>query len=97
MNCPRCEHEPLAERDRDGVTVDVCARCRGVWLDRGELEKLIARSQSDYDRHDYEPPSSRPGYRGPGYGDRPGSSGHGAGAPPRRKKSWLETLGDVFD
>jgi len=34
----------LTEMDRDGVTIDRCARCRGIWLDRGELEKLIARA-----------------------------------------------------
>jgi len=42
MNCPRCE-SPLSEIDRDGITVDRCERCRGIWLDRGELEKLLAR------------------------------------------------------
>lgn len=46
MNCPRCEG-PLDERVRDGVTIDVCARCRGIWLDRGELEKLIAIATAD--------------------------------------------------
>jgi Zn-finger nucleic acid-binding protein len=44
MKCPRCENTVLDERDRDGITVDVCASCRGLWLDRGELEKLIARA-----------------------------------------------------
>ncbi len=43
MNCPRCESAPLLELDRQGLTIDRCDRCRGVWLDRGELEKLIAR------------------------------------------------------
>jgi len=43
MTCPRCETVTLTEMDRDGVTIDRCARCRGIWLDRGELEKLIAR------------------------------------------------------
>jgi Zn-finger nucleic acid-binding protein len=42
MTCPRC-HAPLAELDRDGITIDRCDGCRGVWLDRGELEKLLAR------------------------------------------------------
>ncbi len=41
MRCPRCGME-LAERTRVGVAVDVCDRCRGVWLDRGELEKVLA-------------------------------------------------------
>ncbi len=46
MHCPRCETVTLTEMDRDGVTIDRCARCRGIWLDRGELEKLIARGAS---------------------------------------------------
>lgn len=50
MNCPRCERAQLVEVDRDGVSIDRCDSCRGVWLDRGELEKLIARSSGDDDR-----------------------------------------------
>jgi hypothetical protein len=44
MNCPRCHTEDLAERDRNGVKIDICPTCRGVWLDRGELERLIAHA-----------------------------------------------------
>jgi len=40
MSCPRCVTAQLQELERDGVTVDRCERCRGLWLDRGELEKL---------------------------------------------------------
>lgn len=43
MICPRCEIPSLTELDRQGITIDRCDRCRGVWLDRGELEKLVAR------------------------------------------------------
>lgn len=46
MNCPRCLC-PMFELDRDGITVDRCDRCRGIWLDRGELEKLLAGSHSE--------------------------------------------------
>jgi uncharacterized protein len=49
MICPRCTASQLIERDHDGVTVDVCKECRGLWLDRGELEKLIARATRDLD------------------------------------------------
>lgn len=45
MICPRCESNALIELDRDGVTIDRCERCRGIWLDRGELEKLIGRAR----------------------------------------------------
>ena len=47
MNCPRCERPTLEEKDRSGVTIDVCTQCKGVWLDRGELEKIVARAQAE--------------------------------------------------
>jgi Zn-finger nucleic acid-binding protein len=97
MNCPRCDRTVLDERERNGVTVDVCPQCRGVWLDRGELEKMLAfagreleqeRARYGYER---EPPSS----------DRRGGYPPGRSGDPRhghyRKKSWLENLGDIFD
>jgi Zn-finger nucleic acid-binding protein len=49
----------LEERERDGVTIDVCRHCRGVWLDRGELERFIAHAVEDRDalgpRNGHEP------------------------------------------
>lgn len=47
MQCPRCQNVVLDELDRSGVTVDRCANCRGIWLDRGELEKLVARATAE--------------------------------------------------
>lgn len=55
MHCPRCEVEVLDERSRDGVTIDTCPSCRGVWLDRGELERLIARALPAREERDDEP------------------------------------------
>lgn len=46
MICPKCHDQVLVVVDRDGIEVDYCGGCRGVWLDRGELEKLIARAAS---------------------------------------------------
>lgn len=43
MNCPKC-NVPLSMADRQGVEIDFCPQCRGVWLDRGELDKIIERS-----------------------------------------------------
>jgi uncharacterized protein len=45
MLCPRCNEGVMEERERHHVTVDVCPRCRGVFLDRGELERLIALAE----------------------------------------------------
>ena len=46
MLCPICAVE-LHIADRQGIEVDYCLKCRGVWLDRGELEKLVDRSVSE--------------------------------------------------
>jgi Zn-finger nucleic acid-binding protein len=46
MQCPVCT-VPLALSERQGVEIDYCPRCRGVWLDRGELDKLIERVASE--------------------------------------------------
>jgi Zn-finger nucleic acid-binding protein len=43
MNCPNCQ-TTLVMTDRQGVEIDHCPQCRGVWLDRGELDKIIERS-----------------------------------------------------
>jgi len=43
MNCPKC-NIVLLMTDRQGVEIDYCPQCRGIWLDRGELEKIIDRS-----------------------------------------------------
>ena len=45
MECP-VDDETLVMTDRNGVEIDYCPKCRGVWLDRGELDKIIERSAS---------------------------------------------------
>lgn len=53
MYCPNpsCQESPerphLLISERSGIEIDYCPRCRGVWLDRGELDKLIERAQQD--------------------------------------------------
>lgn len=44
MKCPSCPETALVMSDRQGVEIDYCPSCRGVWLDRGELDKIIERS-----------------------------------------------------
>lgn len=43
MKCPNC-NVALVMADRNGIEIDYCPNCRGVWLDRGELDKIIERS-----------------------------------------------------
>lgn len=72
MKCPVC-HVDLQMTDRQGIEIDYCPQCRGVWLDRGELDKLIERSaistntgttltmsDRDRDRYDEREGSHRP-------------------------------------
>ena len=44
MKCPQCVDQLLTMAERQGVELDYCPKCRGVWLDRGELDKIIERS-----------------------------------------------------
>ena len=43
MKCPNCQVD-LMMTERQGIEIDYCPQCRGVWLDRGELDKIIERS-----------------------------------------------------
>ena len=89
MPCPVCK-VPLAMSDREGIEIDYCPQCRGVWLDRGELDKIIERSvpQSAPQRSRPQPSYAQHGGHGhSGYG-------HGYGKPHKRKKSFLEELFD---
>lgn len=43
MKCPKCNIN-LSMTDRQGIEIDYCSECRGVWLDRGELDKIIEKS-----------------------------------------------------
>jgi Zn-finger nucleic acid-binding protein len=102
MNCPRCETTPLVERDREGIVVDGCPACRGLWLDRGELEKLIARATREIEEPWDGGGDTRP--RGLPYDrdrddddDRRYREDPRYRHDPRRKRSWFESLGEMFD
>ena len=45
MNCPNC-NGALMLSEKQGIEIDVCPNCRGIWLDRGELDKIIERSSN---------------------------------------------------
>lgn len=47
MQCPVCPQTPLVMSERQGVEIDYCPKCRGVWLDRGELDKILERAASE--------------------------------------------------
>ena len=49
LMCPN-DNSPMQEIDRNGVKIDVCPECRGVWLDRGELEKMLSLVEGEAQR-----------------------------------------------
>jgi uncharacterized protein len=60
LTCPKCGGA-MRSYERNGVTVDQCTECRGIFLDRGELDRLIDAESSHYERE----------YSGRGHEDRP--------------------------
>ena len=95
MKCPVCSNE-LRMTERQGVEIDYCAQCRGVWLDRGELDKIIERSSTEMapaEREDYRTSPRRDdpsGYRSPEHRHDPRYH------DPRYKKK-KSFLGELFD
>ena len=83
MPCPVCR-VPLVMSERQGVEIDYCPQCRGVWLDRGEIDKIIERSAREAPAPAAHPVHTRA--YDPGY-----AYSHGYG---KRKKSFLEELFD---
>ena len=64
MKCPVCKDVTLLMSEKRGVEIDYCPECRGIWLDRGELDKLIEKEEKTYqearrDNHDYEDEEDR--------------------------------------
>ena len=99
MSCPVCR-VPLVMSERQGVEIDYCPQCRGVWLDRGELDKIIERGARDAQPAPAPAaaatPAQQPYGRQSGY-DRDQGRDYGHGDHYRhgkRKKSFLEELFD---
>lgn len=99
MRCP-VDDAPLREVTRSGVKIDLCGECRGVWLDRGELDHLLEASDDDDDsdrrreqgrtsesrapRADYDDRDRRPSR------DRDDDGRPSTGA--KKRKSWLSEI-----
>ncbi|WP_026103368.1 zf-TFIIB domain-containing protein [Pseudanabaena sp. PCC 6802] len=86
MLCPVCNVD-MRLADREGIEIDYCPQCRGIWLDRGELEKIVERSTAAPYESEGDRDRSRHGqeYRGDKLGDRDRRE---------RKRGFLE---DLFD
>ena len=93
MKCPVCPESVLVMTDKQGVEIDYCPSCRGVWLDRGELDKLMEKSAARegvaYGQgKPGSSPNARPDFVDSDYRHKSGQHGY-----PRRK-SWLS---EIFD
>lgn len=65
MDCPVCPTTKLVMAERQGIEIDYCPQCRGVWLDRGELDKIIERSAEAAPAAAPRPQATAPGYQSP--------------------------------
>lgn len=101
MECP-IDGERLVMADRNGVEIDYCPKCRGVWLDRGELDKIIERATGaggrdrDSGRKDDRREDRRDDHRDDRYRDdeRRQYGDDDRGRPGKRRESFLS---DLFD
>lgn len=107
MQCPACPDTLLAMTERQGIEIDYCPKCRGIWLDRGELDKLIERSAESQSASQPLPaaPSQAPQqayqqaardfqYSDFGKGQHHPGHYHQGQYPQKKKKSWLSELFD---
>lgn len=93
MKCP-VDGETLAMSDRQGIEIDYCPTCRGVWLDRGELDKLIEREGHWVDEQLAQERSrteARP------KAAKPEKAGKAAKAAPTKKKNVTSFLQDLME
>lgn len=91
MKCPIDQTE-LQMNERQGVEIDYCPMCRGIWLDRGELDKIIERSEQYLAPKSEQPPQGAYQPAPPAYGyDKHG--GYGKHSYNKRKG----LLGELFD
>ncbi|MYM35219.1 hypothetical protein GTP38_12845 [Duganella sp. FT94W] len=90
MDCPVCKNVSLVMSERQGIEIDYCPSCRGVWLDRGELDKIIERSTPNAATAAAPPPQQQPAYRGP-------DPRYQQQQYPHHKKKRESFLSDIFD
>ena len=93
--CPACRVN-LVMSERNGVEIDYCPQCRGVWLDRGELDKILDRAASEFQgRSASPPPQGAPRMDRPfGKHDSDEYPAYGHQGKPYKRKSFLH---DLFD
>jgi Zn-finger nucleic acid-binding protein len=97
LTCPKCQ-APMRSYERSGVTVDQCTECRGIFLDRGELERLVD-ADTWFQTSAPAAPAAAPAPQAPAYqqqyGAQPSYGHQGYGQKPHKKRrSFFEELFD---
>ena len=92
MKCPNCADTSLMMSDRQGVEIDYCPTCRGIWLDRGELDKLLDRAAATMAPGAHALASAHSTRQQPNFEDSDYRAGKGYQRS--RHKSWLN---EIFD
>jgi uncharacterized protein len=95
MNCPLCVDEVLDITHHGGIEIDVCPRCRGIWLDRGELDRLLGTSEPV----GRSAAPSRSGARDDEFDEIGGSATRGSAENRKKnkKRRLMEKLGDALE
>jgi uncharacterized protein len=100
MKCPTCPDTTLVMADRSGIEIDYCPVCRGVWLDRGELDKIIERASATVPAAAPALPlAPRPRYDDDRYGGerRYDDRNYSNDSYPSKKKKKKSMLSEIFD
>jgi uncharacterized protein len=95
MKCPVCGTTDLVMAERQGVEIDYCPQCRGVWLDRGELDKILERSLSMEQPRSTDPRKRHEDVHDH-YDDDRYDDDHYKRYP-QKKKNWLGEVFDIFE
>ena len=109
MNCPT-DGTTLLMSERHGIEIDYCPQCRGIWLDRGELDKILERVQSEAQsvaapapapaQPSYQQPVAQPRYQEQRYSERRYDDRRDprySDGKYRKKKSPFDFLGEIFE
>lgn len=96
MKCPVCKDKTLLMSERQGVEIDYCPECRGVWLDRGELDKLIAGEEKAYAGNQQSTSDNQRYVDGSRNDRRSRDDKRGKHSQPRRHKR-ESFLGEIFE
>ncbi|MFZ4401509.1 MAG: zf-TFIIB domain-containing protein [Bacteroidales bacterium] len=93
MNCPNC-NAVLAISEKQGIEIDICPNCRGIWLDRGELDKIIERSSNVSFNQNYQQNEHSNHRNHHDDHNEYGNQNQQGYYNQHRKKSWLNELFD---